>query len=585
MAANSALVVSSLDFDTIRGNLVNFLQSQSQFQGYDFSGPNIGVLLDVLSYNTYLNNFYTNMAISESFLDSAQMFDSVASRAKELNYTPRSYSSAVAYVNLTVSATNSPYSVTIPAYTAFNTRMDSGVYTFSTSENIIVYASNNYTIANVAIYEGQYVTDTFVVNSTLNNQQYLLSNPQVDTSSLVITVQNSTTDTTNSQFLQASSLLGYNANSKIYFIQSATGGNYQLIFGDGIIGQNLINGNVITALYRVASGNVVNSADSFTPVSTLAGGYTISANTDIPAFGGMENESIDSIKYNAPRHYQTQNRAITVDDYRTILLQQFPIIQAVNVYGGETLNPPDYGSVYIAIALTEFEGLPSVIGNNIQNFIQSKMPIEIIPVVLAAANMNIGITVNVLYNVNVTTSSVGDIQNAIMNAIWNYNNNYLEDFDISFRYSKLAAAIDGADPSIVSTNLQTYMILEYTPLVNLSTTQLISLSYQNEIQAGSLSSTTFTYNGLLVYLQDMSNGIIAIVNQVNGIQQVVLNNVGTVNYTTGAFSVNLPSISAYTDDYIQFNASSFTPDFSVVNNVFLNLHAEDIEINAIGIYQ
>ena len=247
MAANSALVVSDLDFETIRDNLVTFLSSQARFKDYDFNGSNLGVLLDVLSYNTHMNNFYTNMAISEMFLDSAQIRDSVVSRAKELNYTPRSARSAVAYIDIAIAPNNAPSIITIPRGATFTSRIDNSIYTFSTADPVIVTAADSYTASDVAVYEGAYVSEAFSVNTAISDQRFIINNPNVDTSSIKINIQNSSADTTNSEFIQATSLLGYTSTSKIFFVQASDKSRYELVFGDGTVGVAPINGNIINA--------------------------------------------------------------------------------------------------------------------------------------------------------------------------------------------------------------------------------------------------------------------------------------------------------------------------------------------------
>jgi hypothetical protein len=585
MASNSALVVSDLDFDSIRSNLSSYLQSQVQFKDYDFEGSNIGVLLDILSYNTHINNFYTNMAISESFLDSAQVRDSVVSRAKELNYTPRSYRSAVAYIDIQISPTTAPATITIPKGTAFNSRIDNNVYTFTTDQPYIVTAADNYATSNVAIYEGTYVTESFAVNSAIENQRFILNTTNIDTSSMYITVQNSSTDTTNSEFIQATSLLGYDSNSKIFFVQAADKLRYEIVFGDGNVGVAPVNGNVINVSYRISRGAAPNGSTTFSPSSTISGYATslITITTNQAAYGGSEQESISSIKFNAPRHYQTQERAVTVNDYKTILFLKYPDIRAINVYGGEQLDPPQYGKVYLSIDFKEFDGIPQLVGDEITAFIKTKAPLSIIPVVVSADYTYIDAVISVNYNLNSTTKNAGEIEAVIQNAVSAFNTAYLDNFSVTFRYSKLLATIDEADSSITSINVNTRIIKKISPVLNTATVYIID--YQNPITEKTLISTYFTYNNNTCYLIDNGAGEIAIATKINDVEQIIVHNIGFINYITGKISINFPAIQAYTGTAINIYVESAKSDFSSVKNTILSILPEDVSVTAIPIRQ
>jgi len=578
MAANSALVVSDLDFETIRGNLVTFLSSQARFKDYDFNGSNLGVLLDVLSYNTHINNFYTNMAITEMFLDSAQIRDSVVSRAKELNYTPRSARSAIAYIDVAVAPNDAPSTITIPRGATFTSRIDSSIYNFSTADPIIVTSTDGYTARDVPIYEGSYVSESFLVNTTISNQRFIINNPNVDTSSIKINIQNSSTDTTNSEFIQATSLLGYTSTSKIFFVQASDKSRYELVFGDGTIGAAPINGNVINVSYRLSKGSAPNGAGNFNASSSIDGYGTslITVTTNEIAYGGSEQETIASIKFNAPRHYQTQERAITIDDYRTILLAEYPDIRAINVYGGENVYPPQYGSVFISVDLTSYVGVPEVLKTNIVAFISNKMPISIEPIVVSADYTFVDSTIAASYNLNASSKTENDIKNSIVQAVQAFNVEYLNNYNKTMRYSKLAAAIDGADPSIITSNLVTRMIKRISPTVN--SEQIFTLDYQNPVKEGTLISDTFTYGGIQSYLKDTGNTQIAIVTSTTSSETVIKSNVGTIDYDTGVASINVPALDAYTGDSIRVYIASSTNDFAVKNNTVILIDNADINV-------
>ncbi len=574
--ANSALVISSLDFDTIRSSLADYLRAKPQFKDIDYEGSNISVLLDLLAYNTHLNGFYTNMAISEAFLDSAQIRDSVVSRAKELNYTPRSNRSATAYINIQLSPSDSPSSISIPKGTTFTTRLDNDIFTFTTAENLIATSAQSYLASNVAIYEGIYVTESF---TAAPGSRYILQNTNIDTSSLSVNVQASVSDTANSDYKQATSLIGLDSTSKIFFLQAADKGRYELVFGDDVLGKSLTAGNIINATYRVSQANAPNGSSVFTLASSISG-YPATITTITPAFGGMSAESISSIKYNAPRHYQTQERAVTTEDYQTILKSQYPDIRAINVYGGEKLDPPKYGKVFISIDFNSFDGIPLVIKDSIESFISTKSPISIDPIVTAADYTYISVTVSAEYNLNLTTQTASDIQNTIKNAIMTFNTTYLDNFNIAFRYSKLASAIDSSDPSIITSNLVTKLIKKVYPEINTPTQY--TLAYQNALEVGSLGSSTFTYANVASYLKDTGLGEIEIATSEAGSEVTLLHGVGTIDYSTGKVVLNLPEIQDYITE-IEVYAKSKANDFSVYNNTILAIDPDDINITVTAV--
>ncbi len=577
MSANSSLLVSSLDFATIKENLITFMKAQAQFKDYDFEGSNIAVLMDLLAYNTYLNNFYTNMAISESFLDSAQLRDSIVSRAKELNYTPRSYRSSTAAVTIQFTPGDSPASITIPKGTSFNARLDSNVYSFVTDSDVVVSSFNDYS-TTLDIHEGYYITEIFQVDTSIDNQRFILNNINIDTDSLSIVVQTSNSDTTNSEFIRATTLLGQDNTSKIFFVQAADKERYEVVFGDGVIGVPIINGNIVKASYRAAKGEIPNGCTDFKPSSSIAGYSTslITVTTITDAYGGAEPETIESIKFNAPRHYQTQDRAVTASDYRTIILEQFPDVRAINVYGGESVYPPDYGKVYISVDLNNFTGVPDIVKSDIISFLEDKMPISIEPKIIDADYLYLDINANISYNLNLTTKNSMDIESIVTSAITDFDDTYLNKFKTTFRYSKLASAIDSSDTSIVSTNLTAAMIRKISPLIGIQ--QSVSVDFQNTIKPYSVISSSFTYENVSAYLTDHELNEICIATKESGVETILTHNIGTVDYDTGDIVLDLPAISAYGSSGIKIYATCGQNDISVINNTIIMIDPDDIEI-------
>ena len=435
MAANTSISLVNLDFDTLKASLKTYLKNQSLFQDYDFDGSNISVLLDILSYNTYLNTFYLNMVASEMFMDSAHLRHSVISIAKALNYTPRSAKSSKALLNLTF-AQSGLSTFEIPEGTRFTGKNSNGSYTFVTNETITLYPSNNtFTAANVAIYEGVFVQDTYIYDASVEGQRFILSNDLIDTDSIIVglTEDNGLTPLA---YTKASSLFGLNSNSQIYFVQATENTKYELVFGDGTFGRKPKDGAIISANYRVTSGNAANKCTTFILDDNL-GSYNGYGSAIIPSitvistsFGGAEAESIEEIRYRAPRNFQTQERAITTEDFRNLVLQNYQDVKTVHVYGGETATgTPQFGKVFVAPATFSGEFLSDAEKADIESYLSDKCTLGITPVVVNPDYLYLLVDVICKYDANGTTLSPSDISTIVKNAITTFNQNELNDFN------------------------------------------------------------------------------------------------------------------------------------------------------------
>ena len=430
--ANTELIVANLEFATIKNNLKTFMSSQNELLDYDFDGSSISVLLDVLAYNTYYNNIYLNHVATEMFLDSAQLRDSVYSIAKALNYTPTSYQSAVAFVDIDINPTTTPESITIPRLTSFISTVGDNTYTFSTNSDITVHANNSYQVSNVALYEGELITEAYLVSS--NNRTFYVNNFDVDVSSLVCKIRNSNTDSTNSTYTRANSLFGVTATSNVFFVEPAANGSYNVVFGNGTFGRQPNNGNLIEISYRVSSGTDPNGANSFSTGSVA--GHPAAVTLVTRASGGVPFETLDDIRFAAPRTLAVQERAVTKEDYRTLIQNQFTDITSMNVFGGEELNPPQFGTVVMASRSAAFDQIPTSIKNSMVNFIKPKCPIGVTPKVEDPEFINIKIDSTVKFNVNDTSKQRAEITTLVRNTINTFNTDNLDKFDTTFRKSK-----------------------------------------------------------------------------------------------------------------------------------------------------
>jgi hypothetical protein len=593
MSANSSIVLSSLDFDTIKNTFKSYLKTQDRFKDYDFEGSNMAVLLDILSYNTFHNAFYLNMIGSEMFLDSAQLRDSVVSHAKELNYVPRSFKSAQANVNISINTSiTNKRSLVIPKGYTFTSRFGPRNFTFSTAENIVIsdYTQSSdlrqltFTGKNITIYEGYYVADNYTYSSN-DPQRFIISNKNVDTSSITVTVMEDIGATT-LVYTRAQSLFDINPSSQVFFVQGAENDSYEIVFGDGVSGRKPKNNSVITIEYRVSNGELPNGCNAFTPDTTIDDETDITIVTNQSASGGAISENIESIKYNAPRHFNTQERAITTEDYETLLKINFPEVNAVTAYGGEDLDPPQFGKVFVAVDLNEVDSLPQVKIDQFYNFLKPRSPVSIDPVFVNPEYTYIQVKSVINYNVNVTRLSIEDIKTITKSAIIGYAQQNLNNFNRIFRYSKMLQAIDSSQASIISNETDINVIKLITPETNTLLTFDVNfriplgIIYSSDGKGYSITSTPFNYKGIKAVLKDDGISTIKAYSSTTG---QFIEDVGNIDYTTGLLQFSNFKIDSYVGSGIKIYASPKNKDLSTVNNVILNIVEEDVDITAVAI--
>jgi hypothetical protein len=533
------------------------------------------------------------MVGSEMFLDSAQLRDSVVSHAKELNYTPRSFKSSTANVNVTVvSNVLNKRSIVIPKGYTFTSRFGPRNFTFSIADNFIIsdYTLNaartqlTFTGTNIPIYEGYYVADNYTYSSN-NPQRFIISNKNVDVSSITVTIMEDVGATT-LVYNRAQSLFDLNSTSQVFFVQGAENDSYEVVFGDGVNGRMPKHNSVITIEYRVSNGELPNGCNSFTPDTTLDSETDITVTTNQNASGGAVSESLESIKYNAPRHFNTQERAITTEDYETLLRINFPEVNAVTAYGGENLDPPQFGKVFVAVDLNEVDSLPQVKIDQYYNFLKPRSPVSIDPVFVDPEYTYIQVKSTVNYNVNITRLSNEDIKTITKSAIIDYAQSKLNNFNRIFRYSKLVQAIDNSQSSIISNETNISIIKVLTP----ETGTLLTFDVNFRIPLGiiygsdgfgySISSTVFNYKGNKAVLKDDGISSIQVYSASTG---QFIETVGVIDYDTGLLQFSNFKIDSYIGAGIKIYASPKNKDLSTINNVILNIIEEDVEITAVAV--
>jgi len=541
MPANNNISVSELDFDKIKANIQTYLQGQSTFSDYNFNGSGLSVLLDILAYNTHYNGLYTNLAVNESFLDSASKRASVVSRAKEIGYVPYSARCATATVNITVSATTTtPATLIIPAMSSFTSNVNGTTYTFYNMEAIQASLSGStYTFTNVKLTEGVNLNYSYTV---ADGVQYIIPNNPVDLSTLNVRVQDNSTSSVFTSFINEENITNLNGESAVYFVKEIQGQQYEIEFGNGVIGKALSNGNVVNINYMLTHLDAPNGANIFLYTGPTLLGGSVAVTTLTPAEGGSDVEPIESIRFNAPRAFNTQNRAVTANDYQTIILNNYSNAQSVNVWGGESNVPPVYGQVFLSIQPKSSQYLTETDKTYIINELLAPLNVvSITPVIVDPEYINLEVNTTVYYNPNLTSLQSSDIKTLVSQTIQAYNTKNLESFTGIFRFSNLSSQIDATEPSIVSNITTIKLQREVAVQYNTTATYTINLGnpiYNAGVVEQSILSTAFYIpnNTNKMYIEDLpGSGMTGQLRMFyyNGDVKTYVRTFGSVNYSNG----------------------------------------------------
>ena len=545
MAAEGKLNISELDFAKIKDNLTGFLTSQAEFVGYNFKGSSFDVLLDVLSYNTHYNAFYANMVANEMFLDSATLRDSVVARAKHLGYLPRSAKGSKASVTLTITPTDTPAVISIPQNTQFQGEVGGVTYIWCTqnSHSVNINANGVYTVTDVTLTQGIPSIFRYTANTGDTDQRFILPNANTDTDQLTVTIQVSAQDTDSTVYTKANDITTINSTSTIYFLEEAEAGQYEVQFGDGVLGKAVSNGNIVILSSLICDANATNDAKAFSVVSEVGGYANVKIVTTSSATGGAAAADIDEIKFNAPKSFEAQNRCVTIFDYVTAIKKDYSGADAVVAWGGEDAEPPVYGKVYVAIKPTSGAVLTESAKTLIKDTILNKRNIVgITPVIVDPDYMYLKVNSTVKYDSGMTTNSAAVLKSTVSTTVTDFGETNLKTFDKSFRYSKLIQSIDEAEVSIKSNQTSVTMKRYFYPLLGSSAAYTLPFSNQVYHPAntfwGAVTSGEFTYNDSVGTLwtgcriQD-SDGVLQVYRTSGEERILVDNNVGAITYLSG----------------------------------------------------
>ena len=558
MATN--LKVTELDFKDIKENLKNFLKQQSEFNDYDFDGSGMSVLLDVLAYNTHYNAMNAHFALNEAFLDSAQIRGNVVTRAKLLGYVPRSILAprATVTIEVDVSAESGtiPTTLTLPRGTKLKTLIGGEEFQYVVLANHTApLESNAFTFSNIAICEGSFREIKYRVDNDVENQKFQLSDDNADTSTLRVRVQENEESTAFDIYTKFENLATVNEETKTYYLQQNSNEYFEIYFGDGVTGFKPVNNNIVTLDYVITkgkesngAGDAVNSVTGFSAVDNVGGFSTISIQTNALSAGGVDEESSESIRFNAPLTFTSQNRAVTADDYAAIIKKSFANIDSISTWGGEDQDPPEYGRAYIAIKPLLSQTLTAEEKGRITGTIlKGKNVVSITPEIVDPNFTFLELDVFFKFNPNLTDRSPTDLQTVVRDTIKDYNFNNLNKFDGVFRHSELLRKIDSADPSILNSTVRPRMFQNITPVNNaLNNFDLVFTSpffQSGDSTSFVLNSTAFKINSEDCFFGDVpiagsTTRQVIVYKKVAGENVTVISNAGTLDVPNGKITLN-----------------------------------------------
>ena len=608
--ANPKTPITELDFDAIKSQLRSYLETQTQFKDYNFDGSNMSVLLDVLAFNSYQNNFYTNMALNEMFLDSAVLKNSIVSHAKELNYIPRSRKSAKATLYIVIEdASREDATITIPKYSQFKVNHQGESFSFVTdkvytarkvlSTDInpltgVAFSTGSFVAASVDVYEGEMLAsfqkEGFIVDAD-GILRVFLANNEVDTDSIVVFVDAEATDDAN-VFTRANTIYGVNPTDKVFYLEPYLDDKYSIYFGKNQFGLQPQEFEDVRVRYRICSGVEPNGAGKDSAFSaSFIENATVSAYTLAAAAGGAERESMESIRYFAPKALQVQERAVTAKDYEILLQQAFPEISAVSAYGGEQLDPPQFGRVAVAVYLNDdTQIISSTLSNSYLAYLKERAPLGIEPIFKQTEFVYGDMEVIVNYTKKNTEKGEAELETLVRAAIQKYSDDNLEGFDKTLRRSRLSGIIDGLDTGILSSEITVLPVIEYSPPLNFNTnptfrfeTPLVRPYVYNAANGfknfkPAVKSTPFDINGTCVFFQDDGLGNIMIITDEATNPQVINPTAGTIDYDKGEVKLTNFKVEAFTGSAIKVSAKTIDNDVVAPKGRVFILRDTDVKV-------
>lgn len=589
--------VNSLEFNEIKAQIKNYLKGQSEFSDYDFEGSSLTVLLDILAYNTYYSAVNSNLIVNENFLETAVLRENVVKLARMIGYTPKSARSAVVPVNIQIQ-TAFPYPRTLTIFKGLVlnfTGADNNNFVFSTDSDQTVSVdslSGIATFSNLNLYEGVFLTDTFV-RDTSQRQRFILTNENIDTTTLKVEV---TSGTSTEAYLKATDITKINGDSKVYFLEESEYGRPEILFGDNVVGKGLINDDVVSVSYTTSSGNGSNGLTAFDFIGTVKDNNSNSITSGITVSlvsapdGGASRETTEEIKFSAPKFYSSFGRAVSTKDYEVLLPQIYPNIQSIAAYGGEEADPPEYGKVFLAIKPKNADKLSLSEKNNVLKKLREYSVAAVEPKIIDPSVLYIDLTSFVYFDPNLTRRTQAELKNIVIGAFTLLNNgSEFNKFGGKFKYSKLQKIIDDSDPSFTS-NI-TKLKMRKNVVVNLNARVNYKICYGNKIFAStgspSVTTTGFKIAGDVTntyFLEDDGLGQLKLFYvKENGERQYVDGLWGTVDYTLGEIVINdlVITSTSSTNNQIRISAVPSSNDLISLRETYLTIGIDNTVVNVV----
>ena len=590
--------VANLDFEDIKVALKEYLRAQSDFTDYDFEGSALATLVDTLAYNTYYTAFNTNMVVNELFIDSATLRDNVVAIAKQLGYRPKSATSPTAYVSFTVNYTNptSDTELLLKKGTGFITNYDNNIYNYVVLDDFKAQVANDTAIfTNVPVKEGTSLTNTFTIDGSQKSQRFVLDNQNIDTNTIRVKVFPGG-GSFSEPYLIADNILGVDGNSKVFFLDEIEDERYEILVGDGVLGKKLDDGTRFEVSYLTTSGSESNGVRTFifsgvleNPDGVTPNAYTTTINSTVASSGGEEIESIDKIKYTAPKSYGTQERAVTAQDYEAIVRRVYPATSDIIIFGGEDQDPPEYGKVFISLKPKDATYLTSLTKQEIIKELKNYVVASVEPKLVDPSVLYVELTSKVYYDGSVTDQSTSQIRDKVIGSVQSYlETSGTEKFNGKFRHSKAVAVIDDADRSINSNISDVTMRKDFYPSLN--STFFYEVCFQNQFDKDcdepTLSSTGFRvteYPNFDVYLEDSDGKIILYrLDTATGEKVVLDKDIGDIDYVKGELKMyNLTIIKgSFFDNRISVRVKPKSNDIKAMREVYLDVDVANSSFTA-----
>ena len=583
--------LNNLDFTNIKTALKEYMRAQTDFTDYDFEGSTLSNLLDVLAYNTYYTAFNTNMVVNEMFLDSATLRDNVVSLAKNLGYTPKSITSPKAVVDLGITFTGSvPSSITLRSGSGFVSSFDGSLYRFVLTEDSKVAVANSVaTFTDLEIYEGSYITTNTVIDASLKDQRFIIENSGVDTNTIRVRVYQAANSSVYHDYALATNILEIGSTDKVYFINETEDENYEIFFGDGVLAKKLDDANVVQISYVITNGDTTNGAKTFTfnglmedqnnaPVTAPFNVTTLT--TTSVASGGAAIETIDKIKFNAPKFYGSQNRAVTTNDYKAIVRNLYPAVSDIIVFGGEEQEPPAYGKVFLSVKPTEASTLSAFTKSDLKEKLKKHTVASIRPEFVDPSILYVELTSNIYYDANKTQLLPAEMASKASTSITEYlKSSGTEKFNGKFRYSKFISVIDNADRAINSNDTDITMRKDFIAQIN--TSSYYEICYKNPFLidcnnpvVSSTGMTVFEYPNVTSYLEDRDGKLVLYrLDSLTGEKILLNDSVGTIDYTKGEITMDNFTLlkGTFSDNRIELRVKPANKDIEVKREMYLDV--------------